>query len=115
MNSTKAQMFTQLSNGKNINKAIKNAINEDVRDLIDGNYLYYDIQSSSYKKLIPIFLQADTHAKLSSIVNFQKNIMFRGYEKKFASVSDGPQNTDYRIYEMSDDKIKDLIFIYTRA
>ena len=108
MNSTKAQMYTQLSNGKNINKAIKNAINEDVRDLIDGNYLYYDRQSNNYKKLIPLFLQADTHAKLSSIVNFQKNIMFRGYEMKFRSVSDGPQNMDYRIYEMSDDKIQDL-------
>ena len=112
MNSTKAQMMTQLrvpfSGNININKAIKNAINEDIRDLIDGKYLYYDRKSNSYKKLIPIFLQADTHSKLSSIVNFQKNIMFKPYEKKFKSVSDGPQNTDYRIYEMSDDKIQDL-------
>lgn len=112
MNSTKAQMLSQLrvpfSGNININKAIKNAINEDIRDLIDGEYLYYDRQSNNYKKLIPIFLQADTHSKLSSIVNFQKNIMFKPYEKKFKSVSDGPQNTDYRIYEMSDDKIQDL-------
>ena len=106
MNSVKAQVKSQI--GRNINKAIKEAINEDIRDLIDGNYLYYDRQSNSYKKLIPIFLQADTHAKLSSIVNFQKNIMFRGYEKKFRSVSDGPDNKDYRIYEMADDKIQDL-------
>ena len=112
MNSTKAQMYSQLrvpfSGNMNINKAIKEAINEDIRDLIDGKYLYYDRQSNNYKKLIPMFLQADTHAKLSSIVNFQKNIMFKPYEKKFASVSDGPQNMDYRIYEMSDDKIQDL-------
>jgi len=106
MNSTKAQMMTQI--GRNINKAIKNAINEDIRDLIDGNYLYYDRRTNSYKKLIPVFLQADTHAKLSSIVNFQKNIMFRGYEKKFRSVSDGPDNKDYRIYEMADENIRDL-------
>ena len=112
MNSTKAQMMTQLrvpfSGNININKAIKNAINEDIRDLIDGKYLYYDRKSNSYKKLIPIFLQADTHSKLSSIVNFQKNIMFKPYEKKFKSVSDGPQNTDYRIYEMADENIQDL-------
>lgn len=106
MNSVKAQIKTQI--GRNMNKAIREAINEDIRDLIDGNYLYYDRQSNSYKKLIPIFLQADTHAKLSSIVNFQKNIMFRGYEKKFRSVSDGPQNMDYRIYEMADENIQDL-------
>jgi len=106
MNSTKAQIKTQI--GRNINKAIKEAINEDIRDLINGNYLYYDRQSNSYKKLIPIFLQADTHAKLSSIVNFQKNIMFRGYEKKFRLVSDGPDNKDYRIYEMADENIQDL-------
>jgi hypothetical protein len=106
MNSTKAQIKTQI--GRNINKAIEEAINEDIRDLINGNYLYYDRQSNRYKKLIPIFLQADTHGKLSSIVNFQKNIMFRGYEKKFRSVSDGPDNKDYRIYEMADENIQDL-------
>ena len=108
LNSTISQIRTQASRTANINKAVKNAINEDIRDLIDGNYLYYDRQSNSYKKLIPLFLQGDTTGLLNSIVNVQKDKMFIPYDEKFRLSSGKPFNIDYKIYQMEDEKIKDL-------
>ena len=102
-NSTKARMMT-LGRDKNINKQVRGAIDEDIRDLICGKFKYFDRSTNSYKTLIPLFLQANKNDLLKSIVNSQKNEMFQPYEKKFKF---GP-NVDYRIYEMSDDNIKDL-------
>ena len=105
LNSTKSQTIT----GASINTAVKNAIDEDIRDLIDGNYLYYDRQSNSYKKLIPLFLQGDTTSLLNSIVNVQKDKMFIPYNDKFKVSSGKPFNVDYKIYQMEDKKIQDLL------
>ena len=102
-NSTKAQMMTQ-STRTNINKAIKGAIDEDIRDLIRGKYKYFDTKDNRYKTLIPLFLQANKNDLLKNIVETQKDKMFRGYEHKFSLGS----NIDYRIYQLSDDYIKDL-------
>ena len=102
-NSTKARMRTPIRD-RNINKQVRGAIDEDIRDLICGKFKYFDRSTNSYKTLIPLFLQANKNDLLKSIVNTQKNDMFEAYEKKFRL---GP-NVDYRIYEMSDDNIKDL-------
>jgi len=102
-NSTKAQMITQASRA-NINKAIKGAIDEDIRDLIRGKYKYFDTKDNRYKTLIPLFLQANKNNLLKNIVETQKDKMFRGFEHKFSLGS----NIDYRIYQLSDDYIKDL-------
>jgi hypothetical protein len=102
-NSTKARMMTPLKD-KNINKAIRGAINEDIRDLISGKYKYFDKKDNRYKTLIPLFLQAGKNDLLQNIVSKQKDNMFRGYEHKFRIGT----NSDYKIYQLSDDYIKDL-------
>jgi hypothetical protein len=89
---------------KNINIQVRAAINEDIRDLICGKFKYFDRSSNSLKTLIPIFLQGNKNDVLKNIVNRQKNDMFQYFKEKFRF---GP-NVDYRIYEMSDDYIKDL-------
>lgn len=89
---------------KNINKQVRGAIDEDIRDLICGKFKYFDRSTNSYKTLIPLFLQANKNVLLKNIVNSQKNDMFQSYEKKFRF----GQNVDYRIYQISDDHIKDL-------
>ena len=111
LNSTRTQMHTQSSyfpitstTGKNIDIAIRNAINEDIRDLICGKFKYFDRSTNSFKTLIPLFLQANKNNVLNGIVNRQKDDMFQSFEAKFRL---GP-NVDYRIYQMSDDNIKDL-------
>ena len=104
LNSMKAQTIT----GASINRAVNNAIDEDIRDLIDGKYLYYDRQTNSYKKLIPLFLQADTTGLLNAIVDSQKNKMFVPYNNKFTLSSGKKLNIDYKIYQMEDKKIQDL-------
>lgn len=101
-------MKSQIRTGASINTAVKNAIDEDIRDLIDGKYLYYDRQSKTYKKLIPLFLQADTTGLLNGIVNVQKDKMFVPYDNKFTLSSGKPFNIDYKIYQMEDKKIQDL-------
>ena len=106
-NSTKAIVYSQKITpfmDKNINKAIKGAINEDIRDLICGKYKYFDKKDNRYKTLIPLFLQASRNDVLETIVTTQKDIMFRGYEHKFRMGT----NSDYRIYQLSDDYIKEL-------
>ena len=102
-NSTKARIMTPLRD-KNINKQVRGAIDEDIRDLICGKFKYYDRSTNSFKTLIPIFLQANKNDVLKGIVNRQKDDMFRSFETKFRL---GP-NVDYRIYQISDDYIKDL-------
>ena len=102
-NSTKARIMTPLRD-KNINKQVRGAIDEDIRDLICGKFKYYDRSTNSFKTLIPIFLQANRNDVLKGIVNRQKDDMFRSFETKFRL---GP-NVDYRIYQISDDYIKDL-------
>jgi hypothetical protein len=102
-NSTKARMMTPLRD-VNINKAIRGAIDEDIRDLISGKYKYFDKKDNKYKTLIPLFLQASRNDVLQNIVSKQKDIMFRGYEHKFSFGI----NTDYKIYQLSDDYINDL-------
>jgi len=104
LNSVESQIIT----GASINTAVKKVIDEDIRDLIDGKYLYYDRQSNSYKKLIPLFLQGDTTSLLNSIVNVQKDKMFIPYDDKFKVSSGKPFNVDYKIYQMEDKKIQDL-------
>jgi hypothetical protein len=104
---TRNTIDARLSRGfrtKNINIQVRGAIKEDIRDLICGKFKYFDKSSNSLKTLIPIFLQGDKNDVLKNIVNRQKNDMFQSYKTKF---SFGP-NVDYRIYEMSDDNIKDL-------
>jgi hypothetical protein len=106
-NSTKAIVSSQKITpfmDKNINKAIRGAIDEDIRDLISGKYKYFDKKDNRYKTLIPLFLQAGKNDLLQNIVSKQKDIMFRGYEHKFSFGI----NTDYKIYQLSDDYIKDL-------
>lgn len=107
INTTSAQLRTQAvwtPNRENINKAIRSAIDEDIRDLICGKFKYYDRSTNSFKTLIPIFLQANRNDVLNGIVNRQKNEMFQDFRTKFRL---GP-NVDYRIYQISDDYIKEL-------
>jgi len=107
LNTTGAQLRTQAvgqPNRENINKGIRSAIDEDIRDLICGKFKYYDRSTNSFKTLIPLFLQANRNDVLKGIVNRQKDDMFRSYEKKFGLGT----TVDYRIYQISDDYIKDL-------
>ncbi len=89
---------------KNINIQIRIAIKEDIRDLICGKFKYYDRSTNSLKTLIPLFLQANRNDVLKNIVNRQKNDMFQDFRTKFKLGT----TVDYRIYQISDDYIKDL-------
>jgi hypothetical protein len=89
---------------KNINIQIRIAIKEDIRDLICGKFKYFDKSSKSLKTLIPIFLQGDKNDILKNIVNLQKDNMFEDFRTKFKLGT----AVDYRIYQISDDHIKDL-------
>jgi hypothetical protein len=82
---------------------INEAIQEDIRKLIDGEYLYYDPITMSYKKLIPIFLQADNATILSTILNKQANLPFGDYKYKIANPLDS-----YTLYNLQDKQIKDI-------
>ena len=82
---------------------INEAIQEDIRKLIDGEYLYYDPITMSYKKLIPIFLQADDDAKLLSILNYQKQRLFVHFKTKIED-----ELTSYTLYNLQDKQIKDI-------
>jgi hypothetical protein len=112
LNATRSQMKTQpavpymlFQTGlKNINKAVRSVVDKDIRDLICGKFKYFDKSSNSFKTLIPLFLQASTNNILNGIVNRQKDDMFRSFEAKFRL----GHVVDYRIYQMSDDNIKDL-------
>lgn len=111
LNATRSQMQTQPSPYpsfqtalKNINKAVRSVVDKDIRDLICGKFKYFDKSSNSFKTLIPLFLQASTNNILNGIVNRQKDDMFRSFEAKFRL----GHIVDYRIYQMSDDNIKDL-------
>ena len=83
------------------NAIINEAIQEDIRKLIDGDYLYYDPITMSYKKLIPIFLQADDATKLSIILNIQANLLFNDFKDKI-------KNHSYTLYNLQDKQIKDI-------
>jgi hypothetical protein len=89
---------------KNIDLQIRGAIKEDIRDLICGKFKYFDKSSKSLKTLIPIFLQGDKNDILKNIVNRQKDDMFENFRTKFKLGT----AVDYRIYQISDDHIKDL-------
>lgn len=112
LNATRSQMKTQpavpymlFQTGlKNINKAVRSVVDKDIRDLICGKFKYFDKSSNSFKTLIPLFLQASRNDILKGIVNRQKDDMFRSFEAKFRL----GHVVDYRIYQMSDDNIKDL-------
>jgi hypothetical protein len=82
---------------------INDAIQEDIRKLIDGDYLYYDSITMSYKKLIPIFLQADDASKLLNILNTQKRQLFGNYKTKI-----NDELTSYTLYNLQDKQIKDI-------
>jgi hypothetical protein len=82
---------------------INEAIQEDIRKLIDGEYLYYDPITMSYKKLIPIFLQADNATTLSNILNIQANLPFGDYKDKIAN-----SLNSYTLYNLQDKQIKDI-------
>ena len=84
-------------------ESINEAIEEDIRKLIDGKYLYYDSITMSYKKLIPIFLQADDDAKLLSILNYQKQKPFEHWKDKITN-----ELTSYTLYNLQDKQIKDI-------
>lgn len=86
------------------NESINEVIQEDIRKLIDGDYLYYDPITMSYKKLIPIFLQADDEEKLSSILNYQKQHLFP--ENFRTKIND--ESTSYTLYNLQDKQIKDI-------
>ena len=94
---------TSRSNTNVRNESINEAIQEDIRKLIDGEYLYYDPITMSYKKLIPIFLQADNATTLSTILDFQVNLPFGDYKDKIADL----QNS-YTLYNLQDKQIKDI-------
>lgn len=85
-------------------ESINEVIQEDIRKLINGDYLYYDPITMSYKKLIPIFLQADDDAKLSSILNYQKRHLFP--ENFKTKIED--ELTSYTLYNLQDKQIKDI-------
>ena len=111
LNATRSQMKTQpvpypsFQTGlKNINKAVRSVVDKDIRDLICGKFKYFDKSTNSFKTLIPLFLQASRNDILKGIVNRQKDDMFRSFEAKFRL----GHVVDYRIYQMSDDNIKDL-------
>jgi hypothetical protein len=82
---------------------INEAIQEDIRKLIDGEYLYYDSLTMSYKKLIPIFLQADDASKLSDILTTQKRQLFGDYTDKINN-----EQYSYTLYNLQDKQIKDI-------
>ena len=88
---------------QNKQKLTDGAIEEDIRKLIEGAYLYYDPITMSYKKLIPIFLQADTTADLESILSKQKQLLFGNYKTK---IEDDPKS--YTLYNLQDKQIKDI-------
>ena len=85
-------------------QSINEVIQEDIRKLIDGDYLYYDPITMLYKKLIPIFLQADDDAKLSSILKYQKQRLFP--ENFRTKIED--ELTSYTLYNLQDKQIKDI-------
>jgi hypothetical protein len=85
-------------------QSINEVIQEDIRKLIDGEYLYYDSITMSYKKLIPIFLQADDSSKLSRILTYQKQHLFpEDYKTKI-----NDELTSYTLYNLQDKQIKDI-------
>jgi len=85
-------------------QSINEVIQEDIRKLIDGEYLYYDSITMSYKKLIPIFLQADDDTELSSILTYQKQRLF---PENFRTKIDD-ELTSYTLYNLQDKQIKDI-------
>jgi hypothetical protein len=80
---------------------INEAIQEDIRKLIDGDYLYYDPITMSYKKLIPIFLQADDATTLMNILNIQAKFLFKDLKDKI-------NNHSYTLYNLQDKQIKNI-------
>ena len=103
-NTISARMSPGPFRTKNIDLQIRGAIKEDIRDLICGKFKYFDKSSKSLKTLIPIFLQGDKNDILKNIVNRQKDDMFENFRTKFKLGT----AVDYRIYQISDDHIKDL-------
>ena len=87
------------------NESMKEAIQVDIQKLIDGEYLYYDSITMSYKKLIPIFLQADNAVELSRILTYQRqrDIIFGEYKTKI-----NDELTSYTLYNLQDKQIKDI-------
>ena len=85
------------------NESIKEAIQEDIQKLIDGEYLYYDSITMSYKKLIPIFLQADDAGELTKILTHQKQFLFSNYKKKI-----NDEVKSYILYNLKDEQIKHI-------
>ena len=88
---------------KRFRQAIEQAISTDIRDLIDGKYKYFDKKTNQYKKLIPLFIQAKTHRELDVIIEAQRKLLFRPFREKIKGV-----NMNYLIYQMEDEKIKNL-------
>lgn len=88
---------------KRYQEAIREAISTDIRDLIDGKYKYFDKKSNQYKKLIPLFIQAKTHRELDVIIEAQRKLLFWPFREKIKGV-----NMNYLIYQMEDEKIKNL-------
>jgi len=95
--------YSQATTPNNKQKLIAGAIEEDIRKLIEGAYLYYDPITMSYKKLIPIFLQADTTADLRSILLYQKQYPFINYKTKIED-----ESKSYKLYNLQDRQIKDI-------
>lgn len=100
-NNISKKYSTANANGKK--KLIDSAIQLDIRDLIDESYYYYDNITESYKKLVPIFLQANTFQTMYKILNTQKTQRFVNYNRKIKI-----KDNSYRIYKIEDKQIKDI-------